>query len=254
MDLPPAPRTASFGFRDVEAAAKPGLVKAVFDGVATRYDLMNDLMSGGLHRLWKAALVDWLAPRPGERLLDVAGGTGDVATRLAERRGAACTPPVTVCDINLAMLNQGRDRMIDRGRLSGLVWVAGDAENLPFADATFDAYSIAFGLRNVTRIDRALAEARRVLKPGGRFACLEFSRVVVPGLDRLYDLYSFAVLPRLGAAVAGDGDAYRYLAESIRRFPAQERLAGMMAAAGFAQTAFRNLSGGIVALHTGWRV
>ena len=252
MTGPETPAAASFGFRTVSETEKPGLVRAVFDSVAPRYDLMNDLMSAGIHRLWKAAMVDWLAPRPGERFIDVAGGTGDIAARIVARTGEASG--VTVCDINQAMLAEGRNRMIDRGQLGGIAWTCGDAESLPFPDGHFDAYTIAFGLRNVTHIDRALAEARRVLKPGGRFACLEFSRVDVPGLDRLYDFYSFSVLPRLGAAVAGDSEAYRYLAESIRRFPPQNELLAMMAKAGLAQGAFRNFSGGIAALHTGWRV
>lgn len=251
-----SPSTSSFGFRDVPANEKAGLVRGVFDRVAPSYDLMNDLMSGGLHRLWKATLIDWLTPRRGERFLDVAGGTGDVAMRILDRLGAvpAGEIPVTVCDINQAMMSQGRDRAIDRGQLAGIAWTCGDAECLPFTEATFDAYTIAFGLRNVTHIDRALAEARRVLKPGGRFACLEFSHVTVPGLDRLYDLYSFHVLPRLGAAVAQDAAAYRYLAESIRRFPAQDELVQRMTAAGLARVGYRNLAGGIVALHTGWRI
>lgn len=245
------PGPASFGYRDVAPDAKPGLVRAVFDSVAPRYDLMNDLMSGGLHRLWKSTLIDWLAPRRHERFIDVAGGTGDIAGRIADRVGAGA---VTVCDINFTMLAKGRDRMIDRGLLAGVAWACGDAERLPFPDAAFDAYTIAFGLRNVTRIDVALAEARRVLKPGGRFGCLEFSRVVVPGLAQLYNLYSFSVLPRLGGVVAGDAEAYRYLAESIRRFPPQDELATAMGKAGFGQVSYRNLTGGIVALHTGWRV
>lgn len=248
--------TTHFGFRDVPANEKAGLVRGVFDSVAPRYDLMNDLMSAGFHRLWKATLLDWLAPRPGEQFLDVAGGTGDVAERILERLGPEATAraPVTVCDINVAMLSAGRDRAIDRGRLAGIQWTCGDAERLPFADATFDAYTIAFGLRNVTEIDRALGEARRVLKPGGRFGCLEFSKVTVPGLDQIYDLYSFQVLPRLGQVVAGDGDAYRYLAESIRRFPAQDDLVRRMTSAGLGRCGYRNIAGGIVALHTGWRV
>ncbi|MBL8674721.1 MAG: bifunctional demethylmenaquinone methyltransferase/2-methoxy-6-polyprenyl-1,4-benzoquinol methylase UbiE [Rhodospirillales bacterium] len=247
-----ASETASFGFREVPAEAKAGMVRQVFDSVAARYDVMNDLMSLGVHRLWKSAMVDALAPRPGMALVDVAGGTGDIAFRLHARTGGAA--PVTVCDINHAMLSVGRDRATDRGILSGLSWVAGDAETLPFADRRFDAYTIAFGLRNVTRIDRALAEARRVLRPGGRFLCLEFSRVVVPVLDRIYDGYSATMLPTLGGLVAGDKESYRYLHESIRRHPPQQKLADMMTAAGFARASWRNFSGGIVALHSGWRV
>jgi demethylmenaquinone methyltransferase/2-methoxy-6-polyprenyl-1,4-benzoquinol methylase len=248
--------TTHFGFRTVAENEKAGLVRGVFDAVAPRYDLMNDLMSGGLHRLWKTRLVDILAPRPGQAIVDVAGGTADVAMRILDRVTAKtdATPPVTVCDINAEMLSHGRDRAIDRGRLSGLTWVCGNAEALPFPDMSFDAYTIAFGLRNVTHIDKALAEARRVLKPGGRFLCLEFSRVAVPVLDRLYDTYSFRVLPWLGQTVAGNRDAYLYLAESIRRFPAQNALVGLMKDAGFARAGFRNLTGGVTAIHSGWRV
>jgi demethylmenaquinone methyltransferase / 2-methoxy-6-polyprenyl-1,4-benzoquinol methylase len=243
---------ADFGYRRVAEAEKPHLVRGVFDSVARRYDLMNDLMSGGIHRLWKAELIDRLAPRPGQTLIDVAGGTGDIAERFLARAGSGAV--AMVCDLTPAMLSAGRDRAIDRGRLDGLLWVCGDAESLPVADATIDAYTIAFGLRNLTHIERALREARRVLKPGGRFLCLEFSRVEQTLLRRAYDLYSFAVLPRLGGVVTGDREAYRYLVESIRRFPAQRELAEMMAAAGLEQVSFRNLSGGIAALHSAWRL
>ncbi len=250
--------TASFGYREVDPSEKPGLVRGVFDSVAGRYDLMNDLMSGGIHRLWKRSMIDWLHPRPGQHLVDVAGGTGDIAFRFIERAqrhaAAADAARVSVVDLTPAMLAVGRDRAIDRGLLGGIDWLAGDAEALPVADMTADCYTIAFGLRNVTHIDRALAEARRVLKPGGRFLCLEFSRVVVPLLDRLYDLFSFRVLPALGAVVARDRDSYQYLVESIRRFPPQDDLAGRIAAAGFGVVRYRNLSGGIAALHSGWRV
>jgi demethylmenaquinone methyltransferase/2-methoxy-6-polyprenyl-1,4-benzoquinol methylase len=245
--------TTHFGFRDVAEGEKAGMVRAVFDTVAPKYDLMNDLMSAGIHRLWKSAMIDWLAPRPGQRFLDVAGGTGDIATRILERIGED-GPPVSICDINAAMLSAGRDRALDHGRLSGLTWTCGDAESLPFPDMSFDAYTIAFGLRNVTHTEKALREARRVLKPGGRFLCLEFSRVVVPVLDKIYDAYSFGVLPWIGAVVAGDREAYQYLAESIRKFPDQGTLLKMMETAGFAQTKYRNLSGGIAALHSGWRL
>jgi demethylmenaquinone methyltransferase/2-methoxy-6-polyprenyl-1,4-benzoquinol methylase len=246
--------TADFGFRRVEARAKAGLVRQVFDSVAPKYDLMNDLMSAGIHRLWKTALIDALAPRPGQCFVDVAGGTGDIALRILARLKGATAGTVTVCDINAEMLKVGRDRAIDRSLLTGVAWTCGDAEALPFPDGGFDAYTIAFGLRNVTRIERALREARRVLKPGGRFLCLEFSRMVVPGLDRVYNAYSFAVLPALGQFVAGDREAYRYLAESIRKFPDQESLCEKMRAAGFGQVSYRNLSGGIAALHSGWRI
>ncbi len=243
---------AWFGFRRVEASEKPQLVRGVFERVAGRYDLMNDLMSGGVHRLWKAAMIDWLAPRPSQVLLDVAGGTGDIAERFRARAGAGAR--AVVCDLTPAMLAVGRDRAIDRGAVAGIDWVAGDALRLPVADRSVDAYTIAFGLRNVADIDRALAEARRVLKPGGRFLCLEFSRVVLPVLKDLYEVYSFQVLPWMGRIVAGDRDAYVYLVESIRRFPAQEELAARLAAAGLERASYRNLSGGIAALHSAWRI
>ncbi len=244
--------TADFGFRRVAAAEKAGLVRRVFDSVAPRYDLMNDLMSGGIHRLWKLELIDRLHPRPGETVLDIAGGTGDIALGIIARRGAAGA--VIVCDINRAMVEVGRDRALDRGIACGILWVCGDAERLPVASGSIDACTIAFGLRNVTHLDAALAEARRVLKPGGRFFCLEFSRVVLPALARLYDLYSFEIVPRIGAVVTRDRDAYQYLVESIRRFPAQDELARRMEAAGFEQVRYRNLTGGIAALHSAWRL
>jgi demethylmenaquinone methyltransferase/2-methoxy-6-polyprenyl-1,4-benzoquinol methylase len=243
---------ASFGRREVEPGEKATLVRGVFERVARRYDLMNDLMSGGIHRLWKDAMVDWLMPRPGLHYLDVAGGTGDIAMRILERiEGKG---EVTLIDVNPAMLAVGRDRALDSGWVAGIDWVAGDAMSLPLPDACVDAYTIAFGIRNVTHIDQALAEARRVLRPGGRFLCLEFSRVFLPVLDRLYDLYSFSVVPILGRAVAGDADSYRYLVESIRRFPDQTTFASLMREAGLEQVRFRNLSGGIAAIHSGWRL
>jgi len=241
---------ADFGFERVPQGEKAGLVRRVFEAVAPRYDLMNDLMSGGIHRLWKAEMVRWLHPRRGQLLLDVAGGTGDIAERFLAVEGTAAM----VCDINEAMLAAGRDRALDRGRVGGIRWIGGDAEALPVADRAADAVSIAFGLRNVTRIDEALREMRRVLRPGGRFACLEFSHVSVPVLARLYDLYSFEVLPRLGAVVAGDRAAYQYLVESIRRFPKPDELAERMTEAGFERVSVRLFSGGIAALHTGWRL
>ena len=244
-----AEATTHFGFRTVRATDKRSLVGAVFDSVASRYDLMNDLMSGGVHRLWKAAMLDWLNPQPQHTLLDVGGGTGDVAFGFIDRGGGE----VIVVDINREMLSVGRDRAIDRGLIRGLDWICGDAEQLPVASASVDVFTIAFAIRNVTHIEAALREARRVLKPGGRFLCLEFSRVSLPVLDRLYDAYSFRVLPLLGRLVANDADAYRYLAESIRRFPSQERFAQMIRAAGFDVVTWRNLSGGIVALHSAWR-
>ncbi len=247
-------KTASFGFREVPEAEKETLVGQVFTSVANRYDLMNDLMSGGVHRLWKDAFVDWLNPQPGMRVLDVAGGTGDIAVRIAKRaktRGGEAE--ITICDINPAMLNEGlkRSDVLSAGTIR---WVCGNAECLPLPDRTFDAYTIAFGIRNVTHIDKVLSEAYRVLKPGGRFLCLEFSKVEAPMLDTLYDRYSFAVLPRLGQMVAGDAEAYRYLAESIRKFPPQAKFAKMIEQAGFSQVKVRNLTGGIAAMHSGWRI
>jgi demethylmenaquinone methyltransferase/2-methoxy-6-polyprenyl-1,4-benzoquinol methylase len=242
---------AWFGDRRVGAAEKGPLVRGVFDSVAQRYDLMNDLMSGGVHRLWKAALIDRLAPRGALTLLDMAGGTGDIALRVVARAPRA---RVLVADLNQRMLSVGRDRAINRGVIEGLDYLACDAEALPLRARSFDAYTIAFGLRNVTRIEPALAEAHRVLKPGGRFLCLEFSRVVMPGLAALYDAYSFHVLPALGARVARDREAYQYLVESIRRFPPQDELAALMRTAGFEQVGYHNLSGGIAAIHTGWRI
>lgn len=241
--------SVDFGFRRVAAKEKAGMVRAVFDSVADRYDLMNDLMSGGIHRLWKAAMIDWLQPRASMHLLDVGGGTGDIAFRFRDAGGG----PVTVADINYEMLKVGRGRAEKENRSGALSWLCADAERLPVADASVDAYTIAFCIRNVTHIDRALAEARRVLKPGGRFLCLEFSRVALPLMDRLYDSYSFRVLPAIGQVVTGNADAYRYLAESIRRFPQQDRFARMIAEAGFDLIRYRNLSGGIAALHSAWR-
>ena len=242
----------SFGFEAIDPRGKASRVKAVFDSVASRYDLMNDLMSLGVHRLWKNAAVDWLAPRPGIRVLDLAAGTGDIAERILDRLDGEGR--VVSSDINTAMLVQGRDRALDQGWFGKLDFVCADAMALPFADESFDAVTIAFGIRNVTHVDRALAEAHRVLVPGGRFLCLEFSKVVLPVLDRLYDTYSFTVLPNLGRLVAGDAASYRYLAESIRRFPDQAAFKGLIEEAGFEQVRWRNLSGGIAAVHSGWRL
>ena len=243
---------ASFGYRDVRAGEKQGLVRGVFSNVARSYDLMNDLMSVGVHRLWKDAFVEQLNPRPGWTVLDVAGGTGDIAFRVRKRTGE--DGRVVVCDLTPDMLEVGRDRAVDKGYLSGIDWVAGDAMSLPVKSRTADAYTIAFGLRNVTHIEDVLAEAYRSLRPGGRFMCLEFSQVVLPVLDRVYDLYSFNVLPRIGQLVARDRESYQYLVESIRRFPPQEELAQMMRDAGFERVSYRNLSGGIAAIHSGWRL
>lgn len=248
--------TTDFGFRRVRASEKSSLVRAVFDGVAERYDLMNDLMSFGIHRLWKQALIDWLAPKGGMRLLDVAGGTGDIACRFLARVGRAPDEPAqaVICDVNEAMMQQGRARAIDRGFMRNLFWVCGSAENLPVRDRSVDAYTISFGLRNVTDIGAALAEAYRVLAPCGRFLCLEFSRVDTPILADLYDRYSFSIVPALGRIVTGREDAYRYLVESIRRFPDAPALAERLREAGFERVRYRLLSGGIAAIHSAWRI
>ncbi len=256
--------TAHFGSRQVPLADKQTLVDNVFHSVARRYDLMNDLMSFGLHRAWKDALVTAVNP-PRNRpfaLLDIAGGTGDVALRLLAAGGARTR--VTVCDINPDMLAIGRDRASkrfpspspasEREIRGDITFTEGNAEALPFAERSFDAATVAFGIRNVPRIDAALGEAYRVLKVGGRFLCLEFSAVDIPGLDRLYDLYSHNVIPALGRMVAGDAESYRYLVESIRRFPDPHTFAAMLRAAGFSRVSFQSMTGGIVALHSGWRL
>jgi demethylmenaquinone methyltransferase/2-methoxy-6-polyprenyl-1,4-benzoquinol methylase len=237
----------SFGFEEVSPEEKTARVGSVFSRVARRYDLMNDLMSGGLHRPWKDLFVRRVGPRAGEAILDMAGGTGDIAFRLA-RRGAR----VTVADINPDMLGVGEERARSRG-IEGLAWSVQNAEALSFADASFDAYTIAFGIRNVTHIDQALAEAHRVLKIGGRFFCLEFSTTTWPGFAQLYDRYSMAVVPKLGKAVARDEESYRYLVESIRRFPPMDRFRAMIEAAGFIQTKVEPILGGLVAIHSGWK-
>lgn len=247
-------RDIDFGFSRVKLAEKQDLVDDVFHRVARRYDLMNDLMSGGLHRVWKDVLVARTGvsrSRP-FRHLDVAGGTGDVAFRIADMGGAGTR--VTVADINAGMLEVGRERARKRGLDDRVEFVQVNAEELEFPDCTFDAYTIAFGIRNVPRRDRALAEAYRVLKRGGRFLCLEFSQVDMPVLDRLYETYSFNVIPRVGEAVAGDGEPYRYLVESIAEFPDAETFAGMIANAGFARAGFTRLTGGVVAIHSGWKL
>ena len=241
-----------FGDREVAEEEKAGLVRGVFTSVASRYDLMNDLMSGGAHRVWKGAMIDWLAPRPGWRHLDVAGGTGDIAFRLLDRVGGAAD--VTVLDLTEDMLREGRRRAGADRHAHALEWVCGDGMRLPFDDASFDGYTIAFGIRNVTRIEDALAEAYRVLRPGGRFVCLEFSSVTEPTAARAYDAYSRAVIPRMGQAITGDRESYAYLIESIRRFPNQEAFAAMIGEAGFGQVRWRNMTGGVAALHSGWKL
>lgn len=247
--------TVPFGHRDVDARDKPALVRGIFDSVAGRYDLMNDLMSLGVHRLWKARMIDWLAPRPGWRIVDLAGGTGDIAFHILDRfpqDGGAPPPRITVADANVQMMLVGRDRAIDRGHAGAITWLCSEMERLPLPRASLDAVTIAFGIRNATDIPAALREARRVLRPGGRFLCLEFSQVVLPVLDQVYRAYSSSVLPALGAVVTRDADSYRYLAESIARFPPQDSFAAMLRQAGMAQVRYRNLSGGIVAIHSGW--
>jgi demethylmenaquinone methyltransferase / 2-methoxy-6-polyprenyl-1,4-benzoquinol methylase len=246
--------SAPFGYETIPLVEKQERVDDVFHRVARRYDLMNDLMSGGLHRAWKSVMVSTLNPPKRGRswhLIDVAGGTGDIAMRVAERSHGHAD--IIVADINASMLEVGRARA-EKSGFANIAFREANAESLPFEDASFDAYSIAFGIRNVPRIEAALADAYRVLKRGGHFVCLEFSQVDTPMLDRLYELYSFRVIPALGRAVAGDEDSYRYLVESIRTFPNQERFADMLRGAGFGRVSYRNLSGGIAALHSGWKL
>jgi demethylmenaquinone methyltransferase/2-methoxy-6-polyprenyl-1,4-benzoquinol methylase len=247
-----------FGARRVPEGEKAALVGALFDSVAPRYDLMNDLMSGGIHRWWKARMVAWLNPHPGQILLDAAGGTGDIALRalprIAPAGGKVAGGKVIVCDTGERLLAIGRARALDRGILDGVEWVCADAERLPLRDRSVDLYTIAFGLRNVTRIETALAEGRRVLKYGGHFLCLEFTPEIAPLLQPLYDLYSFQILPQLGRIVAGNREAYTYLAESIRRFPRQSELVEMIACAGLDRVRFRDLTGGVAALYSAWRL
>lgn len=246
MDSPSG--TVSFGFEDVTPEEKTRRVGGVFSNVARKYDIMNDAMSGGMHRLWKDRFVRLLAPRRGEHFLDMAGGTGDIAFRIA-KSGA----DVTVSDINPDMLAVGMERASQRG-IAGLIWSEQNAETLSFADESFDGYTIAFGIRNVTYIDKALAEAHRVLKPGGRFFCLEFSTTEWPGFKDVYDAYSEHLLPRLGKAIAGDEASYRYLVESIRKFPTMPAFRAMIEEAGFRHTRVEPIMGGLVAIHSGWKV
>jgi demethylmenaquinone methyltransferase/2-methoxy-6-polyprenyl-1,4-benzoquinol methylase len=248
--------SATFGFRDVDPREKPGLVRGVFDRVASRYDLMNDVMSAGVHRLWKDAAAARLNPQPGETIIDCAGGTGDMARRFADlarrARGRRGGPDarILVIDYNAEMIAAGRDRGLE----PEIDWAVGDAQRLPLPDACADAYVISFGIRNVTDIPAALREARRVLRPGGRFLCLEFSRPPAPALARLYDAYSFRVIPFMGERIAGDRDSYQYLVESIRRFPDQKTFQSMIEAAGFGRAGYTNFTGGVAALHHGWAV
>lgn len=247
----PDEKTTHFGNREVAEDQKSGLVHGVFTSVAGRYDLMNDLMSAGIHRLWKDAMMDWLAPRSGQRLLDVAGGTGDIAFRFLNRAQGSTA---VCCDMTEGMLDEGK-RRADAAKLADrLEWVVGDAMALPFPDASFDVYTISFGIRNVTRPADALVEAYRVLRPGGRLMVLEFSQLPNAGLQAVYDAYSFNVIPAMGQAVTGDRDSYQYLVESIRKFPDQETFASMIRTAGFDQVKFRNLTMGVAALHSGWKL
>ena len=242
--------TIDFGFQTVERAAKAGLVRGVFNSVAGRYDIMNDVMSGGVHRLWKTAMIDWMAPQPGQHLVDLAGGTGDISLRfLKAGGGSAC-----ITDINQAMLQAGQRRAQLQRHAARIHWCVANAESLPLASGTADFVTIAFGLRNVTDRQVALGEAYRVLKPGGRFLCLEFSHVPTKPLAKLYDVFSFKLLPVMGQVIAGDAASYRYLVESIRQFPSKEVLADMCATAGFVQIRVRSLSAGIACIHSGWKL
>lgn len=243
--------TTHFGFQTVNEAEKAGMVHGVFTRVASKYDIMNDVMSVGIHRIWKDAMMDWLAPRPGQKLLDVAGGTGDVAFRFLKRAPGA---HATVCDMTESMLISGRQRAEADSMAERLEWVVGDAMALPFADNSFDVYTISFGIRNVTRVQDALNEAYRVLRPGGRLMVLEFSQLPNPAMQWAYDKYSFNVIPLMGQMIAGDRESYQYLVESIRKFPDQETFAAMIRAAGFGMVKYRNMTMGVAALHSGWKL
>lgn len=244
-------KTTHFGFETVPEGEKAGRVQDVFTNVASKYDIMNDVMSVGIHRVWKDAMMDWLAPRAGQRLLDVAGGTGDISFKFLGRAGSG---HATVLDITESMLVEGRQRAEANDMATQLDWAVGDAMALPFKDNTFDVYTISFGIRNVTRPQEALNEAYRVLKPGGRLMVLEFSQLPNPVMQKAYDLYSFNVIPRMGKLIANDADSYQYLVESIRQFPDQETFLSMVKKAGFENASYRNLSLGIAALHSGWKI
>ncbi|MBV7407747.1 bifunctional demethylmenaquinone methyltransferase/2-methoxy-6-polyprenyl-1,4-benzoquinol methylase UbiE [Maritimibacter sp. DP1N21-5] len=244
-------KTTHFGFQTVDEDQKAGMVHGVFTNVASKYDIMNDVMSMGIHRVWKDAMMDWLAPRAGTKLLDVAGGTGDVAFRYLKRAPGA---HATVCDMTEGMLIEGRKRAEAEQMAGSLDWIVGDAMALPFEDNSFDVYTISFGIRNVTRIPDALSEAFRVLKPGGRIMVLEFSQIPNDLMQKAYDLYSFNVIPKMGKVIANDSESYQYLVESIRQFPDQETFAAMIRTAGFEQVSYRNLTMGIAALHSGWKI
>jgi len=249
------PERTQFGTQTVTPDEKTSRVHGVFDSVATKYDIMNDLMSGGLHRVWKDRLIRMIRPKPNQKFLDVAGGTGDIAFRLKKRIGPKAD--ITVLDLTPAMLEVGRDRATDKGWLGnegGFEWITGNAEDLPFPDNHFDVYTIAFGLRNVTHIDKALTEAYRVLKPGGKFYCLEFSHVETPILSKAYDLYSYNVIPKVGKAITNDEESYQYLVESIRKMPTQRKLESRLQSAGFTKTSYLNMSAGIVTIHQGLKV
>ncbi|PJE26689.1 Ubiquinone/menaquinone biosynthesis C-methyltransferase UbiE [Pseudooceanicola marinus] len=244
-------KTTHFGFTEIPESEKAGRVQGIFGSVASKYDVMNDAMSLGIHRIWKDAMMDWLAPRPGQRLLDVAGGTGDISFKFLSRAGSG---HATVLDLTEPMLVEGRKRAEAASMAESLDWVVGDAMALPFDDNTFDVYTISFGIRNVTRPQDALNEAYRVLKPGGRLMVLEFSQIPTPALQWAYDRYSFNLIPPMGQVIAGDRDSYQYLVESIRRFPDQETFLGMVRTAGFDNAKYRNLSMGIACLHSGWKL
>ena len=244
-------KTTHFGYRDIPESEKAGMVHGVFTNVASKYDIMNDVMSVGIHRVWKDAMMDWLAPRPGQRLLDVAGGTGDIAFRFLKRAKSA---EAVVLDMTESMLIEGRTRAEAGAMADNLDWIVGDAMALPFDDNSFDVYTISFGIRNVTRVEDALSEAFRVLRPGGRLMVLEFSQLPNEMMQKAYDLYSFNVIPRMGQLIANDHDSYQYLVESIRKFPDQERFAAMIRDAGFDNVAYRNMTFGVAALHSGWKI